>query len=182
MNNKKHLFTSERLGFRNWLATDIDLYAELCADKEVMEYFPSTKTKKECKAQIERFKKHYNDYGYTFFAVDILESNQFIGFIGMINSSFKAIFTPCKEIGWRLHKQFWGFGYATEGAKRCLEYGFNDLDFKEIYAITPLKNSKSESVMIKIGMKKQGVFEHPSIEDGHWLKTELYYKIENGDS
>ena len=177
MNNKNYLFKSERLGFRNWIDSDKEPYAKMNQDKDVMEYFPSIKTQEESYAQVTRFQKHFANNGFTFFAVDILETNEFIGFIGIINSSFEASFTPCKEIGWRLQKSSWGFGYATEGAKRCLEYGFNQLNFKEIYAITPLKNSKSESVMLKIGMQKQGVFEHPQIEDGHWLKTEMYYKI-----
>jgi RimJ/RimL family protein N-acetyltransferase len=178
MNSKNYLFKSARLGFRNWIESDKEPYAQMNLDKNVMEYFLSIKTKDESYTQVTRFQKHFEGFGFTFFAVDILETNQFIGFIGMVNSSFEAHFTPCVEIGWRLQTASWGFGYATEGAKRCLEYCFNELGFKEIYAITPLKNKNSENVMLKIGMQKQGTFEHPLIEDGHWLKTELYYKIE----
>jgi len=174
---EKYLFKSERLGFRNWIESDKESYAKMNADKDVMEFFPNTKTKKDSFDQVIRFQKHYTDNGFTFFAVDILETSEFIGFIGMINTSFKAYFTPCVEIGWRLQKKSWGFGYATEGAKRCIEYGFKELGFEEIISITPLKNTKSENVMQKIGMLKQGTFEHPQIEDGHWLKTELLYKI-----
>ena len=174
---KKYIFTSERLGFRNWIESDKEPYAKMNADKEVMEFFPNTKTKKASFEQVTRFQKHFTDFGFTFFAVDVLETKEFIGFIGMINTNFKADFTPCVEIGWRLQKKFWGFGYATEGAKRCLVYGFNELGFNEIVSITPLKNIKSEKVMQKIGMQKQGTFKHPQIEDGHWLKTELLYKI-----
>ena len=147
-------------------------------DVAVMEFFPNIKTKEESDSLVDRLKKHYKTHGFTFFAVDELITNTFIGFIGIINTSFEAHFTPCVEIGWRLQKESWGKGYATEGAKCCLEYGFKELHFKEIYAITPLLNKKSEKVMLKIGMKKQGVFEHPKIEDGHWLKTEMLYKIE----
>jgi RimJ/RimL family protein N-acetyltransferase len=178
MLTKKHLFTSERLGFRNWINSDKELFAKMNADDNVMEFFPNTRTKAESDALVERLQEHYTDFGFTFYAVDLLETNQFIGFIGMINTSFEAYFTPCVEIGWRLQKESWGFGYATEGAKRCIKYGFKELNFKEIYSITPLKNSKSENVMLKIGMQKEGTFEHPKIEDGHWLKTELLYKIE----
>lgn len=177
MQAKKHLFTSDRLGFRNWIESDKEFFAKMCADKAVMEFFPSIRTKAESNALVERLQKHYIDFGFTFFAVDLLKTNKFIGFIGIINTSFESFFTPCVEIGWRLEKESWGFGYATEGAKRCLEFGFNELNFNEIYSITPLKNKNSENVMLKIGMKKQGTFEHPKIADGHWLKTELLYKI-----
>lgn len=172
-----YLFTSARLGFRNWQEKDKIPFAKMNADKDVMEFFPKTPTKKESDTLADRLKKHYVNYGFTFFAVDELSTNNFIGFIGFINTSFTAYFTPCIEIGWRLQKTSWHKGFATEGAKRCLKYGFEELNFKEIYSITPLKNSKSENVMLKIGMKKQGTFEHPSIEDNHWLKTELLYKI-----
>jgi RimJ/RimL family protein N-acetyltransferase len=174
---RKYLFKSERLGFRNWLDSDKKSFAKMNADPKVMEFFPSTRTSSESDALIQRLQKHYQDFDYTFFAVDVLETSEFIGFIGLVNTSFEAYFTPCVEIGWRLQTKSWGFGYATEGAKRCLEYGFNELGFKEIVSITPLKNTKSEHVMLKIGMEKQGVFEHPQIENEHWLKTELLYKI-----
>lgn len=174
----KYLFTSKRLGFRNWQKSDKLPFAKMCADKAVMEFFPNTRTKEESDALIDRLSKHYLKFGYTFFAVDELKTKQFIGFIGIINTDFEAFFTPCVEIGWRLQKESWYNGFATEGAKRCLTYGFDKFNFKEIYAITPLKNLKSENVMLKIGMQKQGSFEHPKIEDGHWLKTEMLYKIE----
>ncbi len=174
----KYRFTSERLGFRNWQESDKIPFAKMSADKDVMEFFPATRNKQESDALVDRLSNHYQEFGYTFFAVDELKTKQFIGFIGILNTSFEAYFTPCVEIGWRLQKESWNKGFATEGAKRCLKYGFEILDFKEIYAITPPKNKKSENVMLKIGMEKQGTFEHPKIEDGHWLKTEMLYKIE----
>ena len=172
-----YLFTSERLGFRNWKESDKIPFSKMNGDKDVMEYFPNILTKKESDSLLDRLGKHYKNNGFTFFAVDELATNNFIGFIGIINTSFKAHFTPCVEIGWRLQKESWNKGFATEGAKRCLEYGFEKLNFKEIYSITPLDNSSSENVMLKIGMEKQGTFEHPLLEEGHWLKTELLYKI-----
>ena len=172
-----YLFTSQRLGFRNWIPSDKKPFAAMCKDKDVMEYFPSTLSTKESNGLIDRLIKHYNENNFTFYAVDILENSEFIGFIGMINTSFEAYFTPCVEIGWRLKRASWGKGYATEGAKCCLKYGFDELNLNEIVSITPLKNSKSEKVMQKIGMHKEGIFEHPYFEDDHWLKTEMLYKI-----
>jgi ribosomal-protein-alanine N-acetyltransferase len=178
---KNHLFTSARLGFRNWKEEDKIPFAKMNADKNVMEYFPNILTINESNSFVDRLDKHFKDNGFTFFAVDELETNNFIGFIGIINTGFESYFTPCVEIGWRLQKESWNKGFATEGAKRCLKYGFKKLDFKEIYSITPLDNSNSENVMVKIGMKKQGTFEHPLLEDDHWLKTELLYKISKSD-
>ena len=57
--------------------------------------------------------------------------------------------TPMIDIGWRLSKQYWGKGYATEGAKRCLDYAFNDLKIPKISATCPVINKNSEHVIKK---------------------------------
>ena len=178
---ERYLFTSDRLGFRNWQEKDKIPFSKMTSDKEVMKYFPKTATKTESDDLIKRLKNHCDDFGYTFFAVDELATKKFIGFIGLVNTSFKASFTPCVEIGWRLQRESWNKGFATEGAKRCLQFAFNDLNLDKIYSFTALDNKNSENVMRKIGMKKQGTFEHPLLEDGHWLKTELLYKITKQD-
>ena len=90
----------------------------------------------------------------------------------------EADFTPCVEIGWRLSKQFWGQGLATEGAGACLDFAFDKLGLNVIYSFTPLNNRPSERVMQKIGMQRQGTFSHPKIESGHPLREAHLYKIE----
>jgi len=172
-----YLFTSERLGFRNWQEKDKLPFSKMNKDKVVMEYFPTILTPKESNSLVDRLKAHFINNGFTFFAVDELSTGEFIGFIGFVNTIFKAHFTPCVEIGWRLQRKSWHKGFATEGAKRCLKYGFDKFGFQSIYSFTALKNKNSENVMQKIGMQKEGTFEHPLLEDKHWLKTELLYKI-----
>ena len=172
-----YIFQSPRLGFRNWSKDDIDPFAELNADPEVMTYFPRPFTFDETRNSVLRFQKYYTDYGYTFYAVDRLDTAEFIGFIGMIHQTFESFFTPCVEIGWRLKRPVWGKGYATEGAKACLNYGFDALGFSEIYSITAIPNLRSERVMQRIGMEKIGEFDHPSIEDGHPLERHVIYRI-----
>jgi RimJ/RimL family protein N-acetyltransferase len=83
------------------------------------------------------------------FRVDKLENNEFIGFIGLSEKSFEAEFTPCIDIGWRLSSEEWNKGYATEGAKRCLEYANEVLKLEKIVSIAPKINVKSERVMEK---------------------------------
>ena len=177
---KEYIFTSERLGFRNWLDEDLPTFAALNSDPVVMEYFPKTLNKEQSQSMVCRMKKHFEDHGYGLYAVDKLENSEFIGFIGFMKPSFDAYFMPCTEIGWRLKKAAWNKGYATEGAKRCLEFGFEELKLSKIYSFTATPNIKSERVMQKIGMQKIGEFEHPGIENGNWLKTHVLYKSENG--
>lgn len=173
-----YLFQSERLGFRTWSEADLLPMAALNADSDVMEFFPSTQSLEDTKAFLERVDKHFKEYGYCWYAVDTLEKHEFIGFIGLAWNTMEADFTPCAEIGWRLKKEAWGNGYATEGAKRCLTYGFEELQLKEIYSFTSIINKRSERVMQKIGMSKVGTFDHPKLIVGHVLRPHLLYRIE----
>ncbi len=141
-----------------------------------MHYFPHLYTEEQTKASFERIQKHFDDHGFTFFAADLLAEEAFIGFIGMVNTRFESHFTPCVEIGWRLMKEYWGQGLATEGARACIDHAFDALDIQEIYSFTPVTNLSSERVMQKIGMKRVGTFKHPMVPD-HPLEDHLLYKI-----
>ncbi|MDB5134322.1 MAG: family N-acetyltransferase [Mucilaginibacter sp.] len=165
-----------RLILRQWKDADHEPYIQLNMDAEVAEFFPSVSTKAETLAQIARFTAHFNTFGYGFFAVERKDTQQFIGFTGLSHPRFESHFTPCVEIGWRLSKANWNQGFATEAAKACLDYGHDNLDIKEIYSFTSIHNARSEGVMIKIGMIRVGLFDHPSIEEGHILKQHVLYK------
>lgn len=149
---KEYIFKSERLGFRNWTENDLAEFAKINADLEVMEHFPKPLTEKETAEFIDRLKNHYVKHGYNYFATEILESGELIGFIGLALQEYKTDFTPAVDIGWRLKKSAWGKGFATEGAKKCLEFAFNELNLDKIISTCTEKNTKSESVMKKIGM------------------------------
>jgi ribosomal-protein-alanine N-acetyltransferase len=168
-----------RLILRDWLPSDYQPYIALNGDAVVMEFFPSVKTAGETIEQIEHIKSHIEQYGYGFFAVERKDNGQFIGFTGISHPGFEAGFTPCVEIGWRLSKAHWGLGFATEGAKTCLDFGFQQFGFDEIYSFTSVHNTRSEQVMKKIGMIKEDCFEHPGLEEGHFLKTHVLYRIGN---
>ena len=161
---KDYIFKSQRLGFRNWTENDLTELAKLNADLEVMEYFPKTFTEKESAELIERFQKHFEKDGYTYFATETLKNKELIGFVGLAFQEYKTEFTPAIDIGWRLKKNTWENGYATEGAKKCLEFAFKELNLEKIIATCTEKNSKSENVMKKIGMEKMGEFKHPDLK------------------
>lgn len=177
-----YLFFSKRLGFRNWEKDDLAKMQEINADREVMAYFPSTQTEAQTMEFMERMKNQYSEKRYCYFAVDKLETEEFIGFIGLSEQNFEADFTPCVDIGWRLAKKEWGKGFATEGAKRCLQYAFEELKVDRIYAMAPAVNLPSLSVMKKIGMESALSFEHPRLMDDNRLRTCMLYVINNNQS
>lgn len=176
--SEKYIFKSERLGFRTWTKTDVQKMNSINTDPEVMEFFPEIPTEKQTAAFIDRMQRQYIDKGFCYFAVDKLENDEFIGFIGISEQNFEADFTPCIDIGWRLAKKEWNKGFATEGAKSCLKYAFNELQLKSIKAITPEINVNSENVMKKIGMKKVSTFKHPKLAEYKRLEHCLLYEIQ----
>ncbi len=172
-----YLFKSKRLGFRPWTTDDLPAMAAINADPEVMRYFPKNPDLEETRGFIERMHSEYNEKGYCYFATDDLQTQKMIGFIGLFEQTFEAEFTPCVDIGWRLSKAEWGKGFATEGAKTCLEYGFSSLGLDEIVAVCPTINTPSENVMKKVGMQKQLVFDHPNLDDYPRIQKCYMYSI-----
>ncbi len=151
--------------------------AEINADQKVMEFFPSIQTPEQTEKFVRRMQQQFLDKGFCYFAVDKLSDNGFIGFIGLSEQNFKADFTPCVDIGWRLHQKEWGKGYATEGAKKCLEFAFQTLSLTMIKAICPVINNKSEGVMKKLNMEKKQTFDHPLLKDDKDLEKCVVYEI-----
>lgn len=174
-----YFFTSQRLGFRNWLDSDLSEMAVINADIEVMEYFPSIQTEDQTHQFINRMQKQFASKGFCYFAVEIIETQEFIGFIGLSEQTYQADFTPCIDIGWRINRNFWGKGYATEGARKVLCFAFEELKIKKILSIASAINTSSENVMKKIGMQKVKVFEHSLLKDNTRLKECVLYEINN---
>lgn len=172
-----YLFSSERLGFRPWTQKDLEEFAAMNADPVVMEHFPKPLTEEESAEFLERLFKHYAKHGYSYFAAEVLESKELIGFIGLAYQTFNSDFTPATDIGWRLKSSAWGSGYATEGAKRCLHYAFEDLHLKEVISTCPKSNIRSEHVMKKIGMQKMGEFDHPKLQEYPGIQRCVRYQL-----
>ncbi len=172
-----YVFHSARLGFRNWQAADIPLMAAINADPDVMEFFPSVNTYEQTAAFVARMQTLFAAKGYCYFAVDRLDTGEFIGFIGLADPTYEAHFTPCTDIGWRLAKTHWHHGFATEGAQRCLQYAFTTLHLSEIFAIAPKINLPSIHVMKKIGMQQQDNFMHPLLAHDERLRECVLFRV-----
>jgi len=85
---------------------------------------------------------------------------------------------PCVEIGWRLAKEHWGKGYATEAAKGALRTGFDRIGLPEIVSFTSRVNRPSRAVMERIGMVDTAEdFDHPALPEGSELRRHCLYRI-----
>jgi RimJ/RimL family protein N-acetyltransferase len=108
-----------------------------------MEYFPSALSKEESDKLAAGIQSHVDEHGWGLWAVEIPDVTSFAGFIGLAAPHFEAHFTPCTEIGWRLGPDFWGHGYATEGALAVLAFGFQTLALDQIVSFTTEMNLPS---------------------------------------
>ena len=168
---------TERLILRTWRDSDFRPFSLMNQDPLVMEFFPKTLSQEESADSYRRITDFIQQKGFGLFAAEEKGSEEYMGFIGFNQPTFSSYFTPCIEIGWRLDRRFWNRGFATEGAKACLTYGFSSLDFKEVVSFTSTINTKSINVMKKIGMTFDGEFEHPNVEHGHPLRKHVLYKL-----
>jgi len=170
---------TERLILRTWAAHDADAYFRINQDPRVYEFLLGPITREQVNAFIESSIQSFNDHRFCLFAVALKENNALIGFIGLSIPKFEAHFTPCVEIGWRLSSQHWGKGYATEGARAVLDYGFNTIGLGEIVAFTVPANKRAIQVMEKLSMKRDldGDFPHPLVTEGHPLSHHVLYKV-----
>lgn len=169
---------TERLYLRSWQQKDLAPLIEMNQDPKVMTFFPSILNMDQTKQFFHHIQKEFTEKGFGLYAVERKESNECIGFIGFHVADFTADFTPCIEISWRLKYSAWNQGYATEGAKACLQFGFTTLGFDTIYSFTAKVNKQSEHIMKKIGMTYLKDFPHPKVNDNSILKEHVLYKIE----
>lgn len=176
---------TERLILRQWVEADRAPFAAMNADGQVMRYFPDVQSRQQSDGFVDRASAVIEAEGWGFFALQEKLSGQenlsgrFIGFTGLSRPKMQAGFCPCVEIGWRLAAEFWGKGYATEAALACLALARDKLHLKEVVSFTSKHNGPSMAVMQRIGMTrdKQGDFEHPDLEPGHWITPHVLYRI-----
>ena len=170
---------TDRLLLRRWTAADREPFAQMNADPRVMAHFSAALTREESDALADRIDAHFARRGFGAWAVEIPEVAPFAGFIGLAVPDFDAPFMPSVEIGWRLAAEYWGNGYATEGARAALAFGFDTLGLAEIVSFTTPDNLQSRRVMERIGMMRDPAddFDHPNLPAGHPLRRHVLYRI-----
>jgi RimJ/RimL family protein N-acetyltransferase len=186
----RHELHTPRLHLRAWREDDREPFAQLNADPEVMRWFPATQDRVESDATIERLKRQHDDLGWTFWAVQVLDSARgpapFVGFVGLTTPRFgEPPFPhadPCVEIGWRLSRDWWGLGIATEAAGEALRFALDELALPEVISYTVPPNLASQAVMQRLGMHYDGVFHHPRASAQDWWGPHVLYRRARDDS
>jgi RimJ/RimL family protein N-acetyltransferase len=144
-----------------------------------MDFFPRTLSRAESDTLVEVIEKGFESEGFGLWAVEVLESDEFVGFAGLAVPSFEAHFTPAVEVGWRLARYSWGNGYATEAGRAALAFGFRQVGLEEIVSFTSVRNVRSRAVMERLGMPRDPAddFEHPLLSADDPLRPHVLHRL-----
>jgi ribosomal-protein-alanine N-acetyltransferase len=166
-----------RLILRGWREADLEPWAALNADPEVMRHFPAVQTRIESDAMAARNQDHIDQHGFGLWAVERKADGVFLGFAGLMALRESNPLAPGVEAGWRFARHAWGRGYATEAARAAMDDGFGRLGLKAIVAFTATTNLPSQAVMDRLGMTRREDldFDHPMAPVGHVLRRHLVW-------
>lgn len=170
------MLTTARLQLRPWRDEDIEPFAAMSADPVVMEHFPALLDRQRTIEVVGRIRGHFERESWGLWAVEVPGVAPFIGFTGIA----RVPFWPDRvEVGWRLAREYWGHGYATEAARASIDWGFANLALDEIVAMTVPDNLRSQRVMEKLGLVRDpdADFDHPSIAPGHPRRRHWLYRL-----
>ena len=169
---------TERLLLRTWREEDRAPWAALNADPEVRRWFPSVLDRAASDAEMDRHAAALDERGWGLWAVEVVDGDPFIGFVGLAPAPPLAPCAPAVEVGWRLARSAWGRGYAPEAARLVLDHAFGVLGLDEVVSFTAVGNQPSRRVMEKIGMVRDeaGDFDHPNVPEGHPLRRHVLYR------
>jgi RimJ/RimL family protein N-acetyltransferase len=145
---------TERLVLRPVASDDLDHFAPMDADPEVMRYVGDgrPRTRAEAAAGLDRIAGSWRDHGFGMFAAQVRATGAVAGWVGLAVPAFLPEVLPAVEIGWRLRREFWGSGYATEAARAVLPFAFGDCGLDRLVSIRHVDNVASGRVMEKLGM------------------------------
>jgi RimJ/RimL family protein N-acetyltransferase len=172
---------TSRLLLRPWRDDDIAPFAEMSADPAVMEYLlPLSERALSVETWVARKPAHWDDHGFGQWVLELHGESSFIGVVGLETVSYEAHFTPAVEVAWRLARPYWGHGYATDAARAALDYGFGQLELREIVAVTVPANQRSRRIKERLGMTRapKDDFDHPRLPEGP-LRRHVLYRVRN---
>ena len=177
------MIETERLLLRQWRDEDFEPFAVLNADPVVMEYFPALLSRAESNIAAEGNRRVIEERGWGLWALERIDTSEFIGFTGLWQVPADYPFVPAVEVGWRLARGHWGLGFATEAARAAVQFGFDRIGLQEIVSMTSVANLRSRRVMEKLGMTHDPAddFDHPRVPEGSPLRRHVLYRLQRSE-
>jgi RimJ/RimL family protein N-acetyltransferase len=145
--------TTERLTLRGWREDDLDAYAAIAADPEVMRFMGGPLDRADTWRQIAVFVGHWELRGHGLWVVE--RDGELIGRVGLIRPEG----WPGLEVGWLLGRDAWGHGYATEAARAAADHAWRELGARELISLIAPGNVPSQRVAERLGMRPGGDYD-----------------------
>jgi RimJ/RimL family protein N-acetyltransferase len=145
--------TTERLTLRGWREDDLDAYAAIAADPEVMRFMGGPLDRADTWRQIAVFVGHWELRGHGLWVVE--RDGELIGRVGLIRPEG----WPGLEVGWLLGRDAWGHGYATEAARAAADHAWRELGARELISLIAPGNVPSQRVAERLGMRPAGDYD-----------------------
>ena len=149
----RETYETERLRLRPLAMSDGDALSALQRDGEMMRYFGGPYQRAQTDTWLEWHVAMWEQEGYSHWAAELKDGCVFVGWIGLTKVWEPEELLPAVEVGWFVDRRYWGMGLATEGGRRSLTFGFEDLGLDRIIARYDPENHASGNVMAKIGMR-----------------------------
>jgi RimJ/RimL family protein N-acetyltransferase len=152
------ILQTERLVLRPFRASDIDAYAALCADPEVMKFLSASGnpiSRADAWRQMAMYLGHWALRGFGTWAVEERQSGDFVGRVGLHYPEG----WPDRELGWTIARRFWGRGYAGEAARAAIDHAFGALDWSHLVSLVHADNHRSARLAERLGYHVHGTAE-----------------------
>ncbi|CAN5574830.1 GNAT family N-acetyltransferase [soil metagenome] len=187
-----HVFLeTERLILRRFTEADVDNLVELDSDPDVMRYITGKPTPRDLieNDYLPSFLEYYERSDrYGFWAAIEKSTGTFIGWFHF-RPPRDSTDPNVAELGYRLRKDAWGKGYATEGSKALIDKGFRELGVQRVTALTYEDNTASRRVMEKTGLRFIRAFRMPPGQleaeglapEDFWDGDDVEYAIDRDD-
>ncbi|WP_447764928.1 GNAT family N-acetyltransferase [Sphingopyxis panaciterrae] len=172
------MIATERLVMRSWRDDDVAPFQAICSDPEVMATLGPPLDRAATEALIDRMRGIEAEHGHCFWALERQADARLIGWCGVIRGTTGPVDGKA-EIGWRLARDAWGVGYATEAARGAIDWVFANLRDPDLWAITWRGNDRSRAVMERLGMRHRSDldFDHPRLAAGDPLRPHVAYSL-----
>jgi RimJ/RimL family protein N-acetyltransferase len=158
-----------RIRLRCWQEADRKVFAAMNAHSEVMRDLGGPINLRQSDAKLDRYMAAFREHGFCRWVVESREGN-FLGYAGIMPSKAEHPLGFHYEIGWRLVRHAWGYGYATEAARAALQDVFTRAGLTEVLSYTAPENVRSQAVMSRVGLLRDQSRDFTAFYDGigHW--------------
>jgi RimJ/RimL family protein N-acetyltransferase len=145
------VLTTERLVLREMTPDDLDFVAEMMGHPEVTRYYPKQYSREEARHWLERQRERYRRDGHGLWLVTLKSTGEAVGQVGLAIQDVDGVREP--EVGWLLHRAYWGNGYATEAGAAARDAAFERWRYPHVISLIRPENVPSQRVATRIGLQ-----------------------------